>query len=147
MLNYQPILTTAGGRITCPRCIAKSSRTQSQCRRPALKSSGKNQKCSSHGGKSTGPKTAEGKARIAAAHFIHGEATKQARAGYSRSSAYLSHLEDALRVVGALEGRRIQGRKPKGYEPVRTLDGVLAMITLDMELNKAGAPPGRGSAI
>ncbi len=64
-------LMTAGGKIQCLRCTAKSSRTGIQCGRPALKSS-KTQKCQFHGGRSTGPRTAEGKARIAALHTKHG---------------------------------------------------------------------------
>ena len=61
-------LLTGRGKIQCLRCTAKSSRTGVQCGRPALKSS-KTQKCQYHGGRSTGPKTAGGKARIAAAHI------------------------------------------------------------------------------
>ena len=59
-------LMTAGGKITCLRCTARSTRSGNQCRKPALKVS-RTQKCQTHGGKNKGPITAEGKARSAAA--------------------------------------------------------------------------------
>jgi len=139
MLNYQPILTTAGGRIQCLRCTAKSTRTHSQCGRPALKTS-KTQKCQFHGGRGGGPKTVEGRARIAVAHHVHGQATKAAREGYSRSSAYLSRLEDVMHLLSMSSASRTRGRKPKGYEPVRTLDDVRQMVA-DRELNIVGGVP------
>ena len=61
MTNY----TTLGGRVTCTQCNAQSKRTKLRCCAPAIK--GKT-KCRFHGGKSTGAKTAEGRARIPAAH-------------------------------------------------------------------------------
>lgn len=130
MKDYQSSLTTAGGRIQCLRCMAKSTRTHDQCRRPALKTS-KTQKCQYHGGRSTGPKTAEGKARVAAAHHVHGEATKAARAGYSRSSARLTQLEEGLHVLGAATGTRTRGRKPSGYNPIKNLEDVRRMVIDD----------------
>jgi hypothetical protein len=51
-----------------PRCGAKARTTGSACRAPAMK----NGRCRLHGGKSTGPRTAEGLARMAAAHTTHG---------------------------------------------------------------------------
>jgi hypothetical protein len=126
-------LITAGGKIQCLRCTANSSRTGVQCGRPALKSS-KTQKCQYHGGRSTGPKTAEGKARIAAAHTVHGQETKAARAERSAGSARLSRIEDAAYLIGLMTGPRTRGRKPKGYMPVKTLDDVRQMV-LDSVLN------------
>ena len=43
-------LQTAGGKITCLRCTAQSSRTKLQCGRPAIKTS-RTQKCQFHGGR------------------------------------------------------------------------------------------------
>ncbi len=78
-------LATAAGRINCLRCTALSTRTKQQCGRPALKSS-KTQKCQFHGGGLTsGKQTAEGRSRIAAAHYKHGESTKEAIAEYSKA--------------------------------------------------------------
>ncbi len=60
---------TLGGRVQCTQCNALSKRTRQRCQAPAIK--GKT-KCRFHGGKSTGPKTKAGRARIAAAHTVHG---------------------------------------------------------------------------
>ena len=49
-------------------CGAKT-RSGHACRKPALK---RKRRCRLHGGASTGPKTAEGRARIAAAQLKHG---------------------------------------------------------------------------
>ena len=68
MENLEKYLVTAGGRITCLRCTAMSKHTREQCRKPALRIS-RTQKCGHHGGRGSGPKTAEGKARIGAAHL------------------------------------------------------------------------------
>lgn len=120
-------LVTAGGQIKCLRCTAKSTRTGVQCGRPALKSS-KTQKCQYHGGRGSGPKTAEGKARIAAAHIVHGQDTSAARAERSAGSARLSRIEDAMYLLGMTAATRTRGRKAKGYVPVKTLDDVRLMV-------------------
>ena len=44
------------------------------CRQPAMA----NGRCRLHGGKSTGPKTPEGKAKAARANYKHGQYTNQA---------------------------------------------------------------------
>ena len=120
-------LFTAGGRIQCPRCTARSSRTGEQCGRPALKVS-KTQKCQYHGGRGSGPKTAEGKARIAAAHTVHGQESKAVRAERSVASARLSQLEDAMHVLGMTKATRSRGRKAQGYVPVKTMADVKRMV-------------------
>ena len=120
-------LLTAGGKIQCLRCTACSSRTGVQCGRPALKSS-KTQKCQYHGGRSTGPKTAEGKARIAAAHTVHGQETSEARAERSAGSARLSRIEDSMYLLKMTTAPRTRGRKARGYVPVKTLDDVRLMV-------------------
>ncbi len=117
----------AGGKISCLRCTARSSRTGLQCGRPALKSSS-TQKCQFHGGRSTGPKTKEGKARIALAHFVHGNDTRAAREKYSSASAKLSRLEDAMHILCMTNATRIRGRKAKGYFPIRSLGDIRQMI-------------------
>jgi hypothetical protein len=129
----QSELFVAGGKIKCLRCTANSSRTSVQCGRPALKSS-KTQKCQYHGGRGSGPKTAEGKARIAAAHTIHGQETNAARAERSAGSARLSRIEDAMYLLEMTTAPRTRGRKARGYVPVKTLDDVRQMV-LDSVLN------------
>jgi hypothetical protein len=126
-------MLTANGRIKCLRCTARSTRTGNQCGRPALKSS-RTQKCPAHGGRSTGPKTAEGKARIAALHTQHGRETRAKRAERSAASAHLSRLEDAAHLLGMMTGPRGRGRKARGYVPVQTIEQVRRMM-LDDVLN------------
>jgi hypothetical protein len=58
------------------RCGART-KAGTPCQRPAVKKTGR---CTRHGGRSTGPRTAEGRARIAAAHTTHGRLTKETRA-------------------------------------------------------------------
>ena len=59
----------------CPsiRCGARA-RQGTACQKPPIK--GK-KRCRNHGGASTGPKTLEGRARIAAAHLKHGKRSKR----------------------------------------------------------------------
>jgi len=133
--NFQSAsLITAGGRLVCARCTAKSKTTGLQCGRPALKVS-KTQKCQFHGGRgNSGAKTPEGKARAIAAHTKTGECSQAARAAHARASARLLQLEDSMHVLGMTTATRTRGRKPRGYTPVRTMRDVHEMI-LDMELH------------
>jgi hypothetical protein len=124
------LLITASGRIVCLRCTARSSRTGEQCRRPALRAT-RTHKCGHHGGRSTGPKTAEGKARIAAAQYKHGQETQEARSARSAASLRLRGLEDAARVLKMIEGARTRGRKPVGYEQIRSVDDVRRLVAED----------------
>ena len=135
----QFFLSTAGGRIRCSRCTAQSSRTKLQCGRPALKAS-KTQKCQFHGGGVTsGKQTFEGRSRIAAAHYKHGESTKAVRAEYSKASATLRKLEDAMHLLKMTTAPRTRGRKPSGYKPVRSTQDLIQAL-LDMEKHLVGSP-------
>lgn len=71
---------------------------------------------------STGPKTVEGRQRIAYAQTVHGRDTKAARLERSRGSLRLTKLEDAMHVLGMTSAKRARGRKPNGYTPLRTID-------------------------
>jgi hypothetical protein len=117
-------LLTGGGKITCLRCTAKSTRTKLQCGRPAIKTS-RTQKCQYHGGR---PHTEETLKRISEANTIHGEASKVAKEQYRHDSALMHELEDAIAVLKMGEGPRIRGPKPKGYKPVMTQADVVRMI-------------------
>ena len=121
--EYEPFVTLAGGRIRCLRCMAQSPRTKQQCGKPAMKSS-RTQKCTHHGGRSTGPRTTEGKQRLREAHLVHGKCTKATRANYAKDSANISMLEDSLHVLGLIDAKRRQGRKATGYRPVLTVQDV-----------------------
>ena len=65
-----------GQNTSAHRCQAKSKRSQEQCRKAAIW--GK-QVCRIHGGVSTGPRTAQGRKRCAAAKTIHGWETRELR--------------------------------------------------------------------
>ena len=130
-------LSTAGGRITCLRCTAKSVRSGNQCLKPALKSSRTN-RCGHHGGRNKGPITEAGKARSAAAHIKTGEFTKQAMLERSKKLAEMMQLEDAMHVLKMTNATRTRGRKPTGYTPLATIKDVLQFV-LDRELNKPKA--------
>ncbi len=111
-------LSTAGGKIKCARCLARSKRTKLQCGAPAER--GK-RVCRFHGARSTGPKTEEGRQRIAVSKSQHGNETRKARAERSAKSAEIASLEDILFLIQAATGGRTRGRKPAGYVPIRTL--------------------------
>jgi hypothetical protein len=110
-LHLEQTLTALGGRVICQRCQAKSKRTKLQCAAPALK--GK-RVCKTHGGRSTGPKTEAGRAKCGAAHWIHGNSTRQARAELSEELMKLALLEELGRRIGLITGPRSRGRRP-GY--------------------------------
>ena len=133
----EKFLSTAGGRITCLRCTAKSLRRGGQCLKPALKSS-RTQKCGHHGGKNKGPVTEAGKARSAAAHVKTGEYTKQAIQERSQKLAEMMQLEDACRILKLTTATKTRGRKPTGYTPLATIKDVV-LFALDKEQNKLTA--------
>jgi len=112
-------LETAGGKIHCPRCQAYSKRTKLQCGAPA--EHGK-KVCRFHGARSTGPKSEEGRLRIARGKIQHGNETRQARAERSDMSAKILAMEDILFLIKAANGSRTRGRKPANYTPITTLE-------------------------
>lgn len=120
------VLLLAGGRIRCRRCSARSKRTKLRCGAPAMK--GK-KVCATHGGKSTGPKTEQGKANSAKANLKNGKYTKQAQTEHSEASAQLSQLEDAMYLLGMSDAPRSTGRKAKGYRPITSLEGVRELLS------------------
>ncbi len=129
-------LFTAGGRIKCLRCTAQGKRSGLQCGRPASKGS-KAQKCHMHGGRGTsGPKTEEGRKRIAAVNTKTGEYSKAARLEVSKSLARLTRLEDAMHVLGMTTATRTRGRKSAHYMPVTSVEDVRALL-IDTFLHSA----------
>ena len=101
-----------------------SKRSGEQCKKPALKTS-RTQKCQFHGGRSTGPKTAEGKARQRAAVIKSGSYTAEAMEDKARSVRVLAGLEDAMYVLNMTTMPRTRGRKPLGYVPLKTIEDVV----------------------
>ena len=117
-------LVTAGGRIRCVRCQARSSRKKQQCGKPALKTSTKGL-CNTHGGR---PHSLEVLRRISEANTIHGESTKAAKEQYRQDAVLIRQLEEAMRATGMCEGPRMRGRKPKGYCGVYSQEEAVRMM-------------------
>ena len=95
----EPFILTLGGRIRCPRCQAKSKRSQQQCRSPAIR--GK-RVCRIHGGKSTGPRTQQGRNLCGAARTIHGRESRKIRVKRQQALAELRQLERMGKGVGIM---------------------------------------------
>ena len=115
--NPDNYLSTAGGKITCLRCTARSTRTKMQCARPAIKGS-RTQKCNFHCGR---PHTPDALKRISVANTTHGESSNDAREQYRRDSVLLHQLEDALYLLKMTDAPRTRGRKPIGYQRISNL--------------------------
>lgn len=124
-------LKTAGGKINCVRCQAKSKRTQLQCGKPALK--GK-RVCQFHGGRSTGPKTEAGKVRQKATVTKSGNYTKESYEARASNIRMLHGLEDAMYVLNMTDAPRTRGRKPLGHKPIKTIDDIV-QFALDNPLH------------
>ena len=77
------------------RCLAKT-RQGGNCQKPALK--GRN-RCQLHGGRSTGPRTEDGRSRISALHYKHGRRTKE------RIAADRARAQANRELLTALRGR------------------------------------------
>ena len=77
------------------RCGA-GTKAGTPCQRPAVKWTGR---CTRHGGKSTGPRTEEGRARIAAAQTTHGRLTKERRAEAKRRAQVGREIRAELRDI------------------------------------------------
>ncbi len=101
--------TTLGGRCACTRCNAISKRSRNICRNPAIK--GKT-KCKNHGGRSTGSRTPEGKARQIEANTIHGRETRAIRKERSAKLAELYEIEKEMRSMGMVEGSWVSRKPP-----------------------------------
>ena len=81
-----------------PKCNAKT-RQGTVCQKSPLR--GK-KRCRLHGGLSTGPRTAEGKARIAATHYKHGKRSKAFTEMRKKIWAELREVEARMRDDGLI---------------------------------------------
>jgi hypothetical protein len=120
--SKQPTLVTAGGKITCQRCQAMSKRTGKQCGAPADRQS-KTGKCKWHGGRSTGPKTEQGRAKCAESKTVHGKDTRKRRKQNAVSMVKLLLLRDLgnrLNLFGPLPNG-FPGRRPNSYPDTRLM--------------------------
>ena len=76
------------------RCLAKSKRSQEQCKNWAIK---QKTMCRFHGGKSTGPRTHEGKEKSRQSHLKHGRYTKEAIQNHREVLEYIKDCKNLLR--------------------------------------------------
>ena len=68
--------------------------------------------CRMHGGKSTGPKTAEGRIRSSRARLTHATQTRNVRLAHRKAMIAIRALEESALANGIAWGPRIRGRKP-----------------------------------
>ncbi len=78
-----------------------------------------------------GPRTAEGKQRIAQAQLKHGYYTKAGLEAKHSESIQLRQLEDIAHLTGLIQGPRMRGAKPRGYKAIRSMEAVKALIALE----------------
>ena len=104
--NEIGLATRFGPNWSGQRCGART-KAGNPCQRPAVKLTGR---CTRHGGKSTGPRTEEGRARIAVAQTKHGGLTKEKRAEAKQNAevgrqirAELAEIEAWALGLGYLE--------------------------------------------
>ena len=90
---------TAFGATVVRRCKARSRRSGDQCRKAAMK--GK-LVCRTHGGASTGPRTAAGRAKCAEVKTIHGRETRAIRAIRDEKLRELRELEGVMKGAGLI---------------------------------------------
>jgi hypothetical protein len=78
-----------------------------------------------------GPRTAEGKQRIAQAQLKHGFYSKVGLAAKHSESIQLRQLEDIAYLTGLIQGPRTRGAKPRGYKAIRSMAAVKAVVALE----------------
>ncbi len=78
-----------------------------------------------------GPRTAEGRQRIAQAQLKHGFYSKAGLEAKHAEAIQLRQLEDIAIVVGMITGPRTRGCKPRGYKSIRSMEAVKALIALE----------------
>jgi len=118
---------TPGDFLAAPRCGART-RSGECCRQPAMK----NRRCRLHGGLSTGPRTAAGRARCAAARRTHGfyaaetVALRRAGAAHCRRMDALFASLKVGRTAG--HGVLLQNLRtaPVGATPAQSAEGRLS---------------------
>lgn len=78
-----------------------------------------------------GPRTAEGKQRIAQAQLKHGFYSMAGREAQHAEAIQLRQLEDIAIVIGMITGPRTRGCKPRGYKAIRSMEAVKALVALE----------------
>ena len=103
-----------GSTSSACQCRARSKRSGEQCRKAAMR--GKSV-CRSHGGASTGPRTAAGRARCAEAKTVHGWETRAVRETRAEKLRELRELEHYIKGTG-----------PAPVTPVRNAAGCSSFV-------------------
>jgi hypothetical protein len=78
-----------------------------------------------------GPRTAEGRQRIAQAQLKHGAYSKAGLEAKHAESIQLRQLEDIAVLIGMIQGPRTRGCKPRGYKAMRSMEAVKALVALE----------------
>ena len=78
-----------------------------------------------------GPRTAEGKQRIAQAQLKHGFYSKAGLEAKHAEAIQLRQLEDIAVLIGMIQGPRTRGCKPRGYRPITSMEAVKALLALE----------------
>jgi hypothetical protein len=78
-----------------------------------------------------GPRTAEGRQRIAQAQLKHGAFSKAGMEAKHAEAIQLRQLEDIARLVGLVQGPRTRGAKPRGYKTITSMEAVKALVALE----------------
>jgi hypothetical protein len=78
-----------------------------------------------------GPRTAEGKQRIAQAQLKHGAYAKANLQAKHAEAIQLRQLEDIAYLTGLIQGPRTRGAKPRGYTAITTMKAVKALVALE----------------
>ena len=78
-----------------------------------------------------GPRTAEGRQRIALTQLKHGAYSKAGIEAKHAEAVKLRQLEEVAYLIGLIQGPRTRGCKPRGYVPIRTMAAVKALIALE----------------
>ena len=77
-----------------------------------------------------GPRTAEGRQRIAQAQLKHGFYSKAGLKAKHAEAIQLRQLEDIAVLIGMIQGPRTRGCKPQGYKGVTSMEAVKALVAL-----------------
>ena len=77
-----------------------------------------------------GPRTTEGRQRIAQAQLKHGFYSKDGIEAKHTEAIHLRQLEDIAVLIGMIQGPRTRGCKPRGYKAIRSMQAVKALIAL-----------------
>ena len=78
-----------------------------------------------------GPRTAEGRQRIAQAQLKHGFYSKAGLEAKHAEAIQLRQLEDIAYLTGLIQGPRTRGAKPRGYKSIRSMEAVKDLVALE----------------